>query len=507
MVKGWRAKLTAIAALSFAFTGVLTHVSASALTPAATSSAESTPNAVGLLAYNNATLDATTNLDRYDVVVINAFQYDQIPMIRAANPNAIILVYKNIAATETYDVVNGVDNPLLPTGVGWAWANANHPDWFLQDTNGNRVQWADYSQRWWMDVGNPAYQNTWASNVISEAKQYGVNGVLLDDVDMSEAGHLPAGTTLAKYPTDSDYAAATQSFLANVGPQLQNAGLLAVANIAFPWTPNWEPAYKSWLGDVSGVMLEHWMKPGQDSSYARYGNGDWTYQMQQAADVMDAGKMFLPLTYGDPGDTTTQEYARASFLMSWNGGNSSLLWVPDGTGINTWSSRWTTDLGLPAGPAQQLPSGVWERRYAGGLVLVNPSTTASVSVDTGASYLTPSGASVTSVRLAPTTGAVLTSGGKPSGQSTTRKRSAGLVGKALRSLSWRSIRTEFHRWAAHPSARHQPRWQWRRLRGYFFGWRHANQHARVSFYRWRRAHGLSGRRVLDRLLGRRFAAA
>lgn len=54
------------------------------------------------------------------------------------------------------------------------------------------------------------------------------------------------------------------------------------------------------------------------------------------------------------------------------------------------------------------------RRYTGGVALVDPSPSVSQSFQLGGTYLTPSGASVTSVTLAPTTGMILHSpGGVP----------------------------------------------------------------------------------------------
>ncbi|MDQ1703851.1 MAG: hypothetical protein QOF18_217 [Frankiaceae bacterium] len=374
--------------------------------------ASSPQSTVGLLAYNNTNLHATDPA-HYSVVIINADQYAEIPAIRAASPGVKILVYKNVAMAETYDVSNGVDNPFLPTGVGYAWAKAQHPGWFLKDTNGNMVEWADYPQRWWLDMGDASYQNTWAANVIAEVKNYGLDGVMMDDVDMHTGGHLASGTTLAKYPTDAAYARANESFLANVGPQLHAAGVLGVANIAFRWNPNWEAPYKQWLTEVDGVLMEFWMKPGQDSTFARFGDNDWTYQMQQAADVLAAGKMFLPLTYGAMSDATTQAYARASFLLAWDGGRSSDVWVPSTNGQDPWSPEVSAAVGAPTGSSHQLASGVWQRSFTGGVVLVNSSQSATRTVSLGGSFVTAAGRTVTSLSMAPMTGAVLSNTSVP----------------------------------------------------------------------------------------------
>lgn len=375
---------------------------------------------VGVLDNRPGDLSAASDPGRYGVAVVGPWDYDQVSALKAANPNVKVLLYKDVAATASYDVVNGVDVNPLPTGVGYAYANTYHPDWFLTSTTGQRVQWADYPGDWWMDIGNPSYQDAWAANVIASVRQYGAAGVMMDDVDAMLGGHLPAGVTLAKYPTDASYAAAMTSFLTNVSAQLRAAGVLVVANIAFNWSPTWETLYKQWVGLVDGRLMEFWTKPGETSAYPRYGDNNWTFQIQQAQDVLSAGKMFIPVTYGDMSDTVTQSYARASFLLVFNGGASSEIWTPSTTDTDPWTPYWTASIGVPTGAATQLSSGAWERAYSGGLDLVNPSTTSDATVSLPGSFTEPDGSVVSgSVVLAPTTGLVLAATAGPTASAST----------------------------------------------------------------------------------------
>jgi hypothetical protein len=67
---------------------------------------------------------------------------------------------------------------------------------------------------------------------------------------------------------------------------------------------------------------------------------------------------------------------------------------------------WRVELGRPRGaPSQSRP--VWRREFTNGIVLVNPSSSATVSVPLGAPYLQPNGSVVTSVLLGPHTGLTL----------------------------------------------------------------------------------------------------
>lgn len=369
--------------------------------------APATRAGIGLLANRNGDAPAAGSTGRYSYVVLKPDEYFRIPALKAANPNVKILVYKDMAATVTYTVHNGVDDPFLPSGVGWAYANSTHPEWFLQDMAGNRIEWADYSQRWWMDIGLPAFQDAWAANVKTEMLKYGFDGVMIDDTNAIRGGHLPAGVNIAKYPTDTAYAAATESFLARVSPQLIGSGLQVIPNFGWYWSPTWKVLSIRWHQYVTGSMMEFWTKPGQTSAgYGRLTDNHWDYQMDQMSVAESMGKVFLPVTYGAMSDVTTQRYARASFLLAWAGGASTYFWTPETTNTDPYTPDWTADVGAPTGAKFAVGIG-WRRTFTGGTVVVNPTSAGSLTVALGAAYLLPSGATVTSVTLAPGTGLVL----------------------------------------------------------------------------------------------------
>jgi hypothetical protein len=389
---------TAVAAATFAAVAVL---------PNSAGAASATQPGIGLLANRNGDAAAAASPGRYSYVVLKADEYFRVPALKAANPNVKILVYKNMAATVTYTVHNGVDDPFLPSGVGYAYSNANHPEWFLKDLAGNRLQWADYSSRWWMDIGWQPYQDAWAANVKAEMLQYGFDGVMVDDTNAMRGGHLAAGSNIAKYPTDVAYAAATESFLARVGPQLTGSGLQVIPNFGWYWSPSWKALSTRWHQYVTGSMMEFWTKPGQTSSgYPRFMDNDWDYQMDEMSVPESMGKVFLPVTYGATADVTTQRYARASFLLGWGGGASTYIWTPETTNTDPYTTDWTGDVGTPTGAKFAVGTG-WRRDFTHGTVVVNPKSTSSLTVALGAAYRLPSGASVTSVTLAPGTGLVL----------------------------------------------------------------------------------------------------
>lgn len=344
------------------------------------------------------------DLSRFDYVILHAWEHGRIAALKAQNPAIKVLVYKNMAATYEYMVHNGRDDALLPAGVGYAWARQHRPEWFLRDTQGSTIEFADYPELWQMDVGDPAYQEHWLASVGFELRTHGWDGVVIDDANVSSRFHT-GDRVVAKYPTDAAYTAATRSFLARVGPSLLAEGHLVLPNIFAEW-PSAPAVFRDWLQFGSGAVLEYWTKWGQGSSQ-HFGEREWHYRQQFLPIVQEAGKIFIGITYAPADDVRSMRYARASFLLDWNGGPSAMIFEPQGpVARQPYSSEWTIDIGRPAGPREQAGS-VLRRSYTGGLALANSSESESQEVDLGRPYVTPDGARVTSVRLAPETGLVL----------------------------------------------------------------------------------------------------
>ena len=368
------------------------------VTAASAGSALAAPAALGLVRLDG-DLGSVHEAGRYSYVILNAWESDRIPALKAANPQVKVLVYKDMASTRSYAVHADKDDALLPSGVGFAATQQSHPDWFLRDTKGNRVEWAGYDDHWWMDVGSPSYQAAWLAAVQDETLRNGWDGVFVDNA-MADPQWFLDGRTLAKYPSASSYAAATKSFLAAVGPSLMAKGLIVLPNISDASPDVWA----DWIHYTSGGLKEHWMKYQEAGSWF----ADWGFNYMQALlDATEAqGKIFLCITAGTARDVHSMRYARASFLVGWSGGAGALVYQV-GKGIDPWSDDWTTDVGKPVAARTRVGSSAYRRDYSGGTALVNTSETAAQIFQLGRSYLTPEGMPVTSISVEPRSGIVL----------------------------------------------------------------------------------------------------
>ncbi|MGZ8694218.1 MAG: putative glycoside hydrolase [Gaiellaceae bacterium] len=336
---------------------------------------------------------------RYSYVILNAWEANRIAALKAANPTVKVLVYKDMSSTRSYAVHAGQDDSLLPTGVGYAAAEQAHPEWFLRDTHGDRVEWAGYDDHWWMDVGSASYQAAWLAAVQGEAMRNGWDGVFVDNALADPQWYL-GGHTLARYPSASTYARATRSFLAAVGPALVAEGLVVLPNISDVSPEIWA----DWIHFTSGGVKEHWMK------YAAAGSwfADWGFNYMQA--LLDATeqqeKIFIGITASTADDVHSMRYARASFLVGWDGGASALVYTA-GKSVDPWSDEWTSDVGRPAATRVKVGASAYRRDYTGGTALVNTSETAAQTFQLARSYVTPEGAPVTSITVQPRSGIVL----------------------------------------------------------------------------------------------------
>jgi len=332
----------------------------------------------------------------YRYVILHATEYRKIAAIKSSSPGTKVLVYKDMASTR--DDERGGE---LPTGVSYAYTNRSHPEWFLKDTSGRRVNWASWPHSWQMDVGSRSYQRAWAGNVARDLRSHGWDGVFVDGISrtMQYPWYLN-GRVLAKYPGTDDYARATTRFLRRVGPALRRRHLV-VGNINDATLPLW----RRWVGYTSGTSKEWWTKSSVNRGVGMLTGADWAYQMRLLSEAQARHKIFIAIAYGPADDVPAMDYARASFLLFARGSRSALSYSP-------WCSPepsapyWREDVGAPSRAPSQVGS-VWRREFSGGIVVVNPTNSQTVTLPLGAPYLGPNGSVVTSVVLPPHTGLTL----------------------------------------------------------------------------------------------------
>lgn len=393
MIKTIR-RIAAIALLSGAAAVPATAQSASAGTvnpPALWMKLDGTPTST----------EATYAAAHYRVVVLNPWETTTLRRIKAANPSVTVLAYKCLSSTRSYvgAVDNGQDAAILPTGVGYVEASTQHPEWFALDTNGNRVQWGPYPGHWQMAVWNPAYQARWAANVTSEIVANGWDGVMADNALTTMKWYSSA--TLAGAPTSTALRAGERALIAAAAAALHAQGKVLVPNIGE--SRLYPGLWADWTGLAGG---------GQEESFAHMDNdpstgfiGDWGSDGYTAqGGEMAASGLNLAITRYLPGDLRSFRYGYSMFLV--NGGGRGAFTATSDYGVQPLQPEQEWDPGTPVtgitrvGPA-------YARQFTNVYAVTNPSESQSVTVTVPAGATDATGKAVSSVTLAPFTGAVL----------------------------------------------------------------------------------------------------
>jgi hypothetical protein len=341
---------------------------------------------------------AAADAARYRVISLNSNAASSLPTIRSKNPNAVVLVYKNIAFAN-------VNDPGMSRGVSWTQAQA-HPEWFLLDANGNRIESDGYPGNWLMDITSPTYQQAWIQNVTAELARNPWDGVHFDDVNWKTdfTGHVPA-----RFPTNADWRAATKAFLAAVTPYTRANGKLAILNIG---SGHDAPGiWDDWLQYADGAEEEHfasWASTTGGPYIDDYGTKGWMSQINEIKTAVSTGKLAIMRIGGVEGDVEAIRYGLASFLLVDDGRQS--IAPPKFANPPTYP-EFSWNLGSPLGAFRSIATNAYRRDFSAGTVIVNASASQSLTVNLGGTYLDANGKTITSITLGTTRGAVLRAAG------------------------------------------------------------------------------------------------
>ncbi|GAM23646.1 hypothetical protein SAMD00019534_068210 [Acytostelium subglobosum LB1] len=288
--------------------------------------------------------------------VIQSYMRDHVNIanLKATNPKMRLFMYFETAGAyaETTDAT-------WPSGMGYQWVKANHPEWIVKDGNGNDITFWGGSLHLY-DVGNQAYQDEWATQAINYAKTGGFHGVFGDDVNMGEAFLDSWSGTSSKYPTYLSWTQAMESFLNRVSPKLRAAGIGFVPNVASQWDSD-RATQVRWAQAAGGYAREHYEAWQGDTATDILGGAEWKWMAELHRDIVAAKVPFYAFPHAGKKNVNKMRYTRCSFLL-WHEPSVGGAYAfstgggPD-AGSDPYDSAWTFDLGSPSGPATQQSAG------------------------------------------------------------------------------------------------------------------------------------------------------
>jgi len=286
---------------------------------------------------------------------------------------------------------------------------AEHPEWVLRDEAGAPL-FIPYDcdgtscTQYAADVGNPAYRAWWISETKAVVAK-GYAGVFVDDVNMDMRVSDGAGRDVA--PIDPRTGAPMRSaswrryvaaFTERIADELP-AGAEIVHN-AHWWVEHDDPEVQRQIDSADIVELER----GYNDEGIGGGGGRWGIARFMAhIDWLHArGKSVILEPYGL--DEAKLAYELAGYFLTREGEDAIASdYRADPT---DFSDAWLTDLGAPVG-RREMWRGLWRRRYARGLVLLNERGAQPRTVDLGAPHRALDGETREAVTLAGGSGTVL----------------------------------------------------------------------------------------------------
>jgi hypothetical protein len=341
---------------------------------------------------------------RRKYVILNAREYPLIQKFKAVNPNCVVFCYKDLSSVRSYDT--HTDVRMLPAGISYGYAKTM-PQWQAQDSSGRWLEYGGYGGHWQMDVGQPGYQNAWATNV-AKMKALGFDGIWMDNA-LWFRNTYHEDTPVRNYATDEAFREAYRSFFRAVCPRMKATGLLTVANMAD--ARRIQGGWNSYLdAGLDGGFDEWWLTFNDDDLLSHYSEG-WGRQVDEIVYTESKGKICLVQPHFTVGNTRAFRYVLASYLMG-HGNRAAIseIQVRDGYDKpSPWHVEYDWNLGAPSGVHRSVGTNLFRRDFARGCVVVNANLTSTgpVTIQLGGTYLNEGGASVTSVSLPGTSGAIL----------------------------------------------------------------------------------------------------
>ncbi|MGE5463237.1 MAG: putative glycoside hydrolase [Syntrophothermus sp.] len=259
--------------------------------------------------------------------------------------------------------------------------STNHPDWFLLDTNGNRMRTSPTSSYWRMDPGNAGWRSFFVSRLVEIDQQKGWSGVFLDNLEASLGEIKRDGLLPAKYPDDASYQAAVSGFIQYLNTNYAQAyNRPVMANIISRST---EAQWFNYTPYLTGAMQERWAVPWSNTA-GYLTESKWSSDMALAEKTQAQGRYILLVAQGPKTDTARQNFAFASYLLISNG-KASFRYTDSSIYSEVWLyDNYKVQLGTPLGARYQSGT-AWRRDFSNGYVLVDPvNNTANIVVNSSA---------------------------------------------------------------------------------------------------------------------------
>jgi hypothetical protein len=343
--------------------------------------------------------------------------------LRALNPSFVVLHYHLAIWQSAVDFILDGNN----------WGNdlatvTTHESWFWHNQQAQRLTASD--GKFLMSLNDSGFAAYWESSLEQQVAAGQYDGIFFDSAspallqawvgsqDPRLAGTGAKDTPIAEWGGQT-YIQVWQTWIAKLNDDLATKGIPLIPNTG-DFTTTWDNTDYSL---TAGIFSEGYADLSTSDT-------DWKASTNELLSLAAKGKIMILQNYlGADGDVARRLYYLGNYLLV--KGDRTYLDYFASTGPLCWYPEWGIDLGAPMSTGATvdalLKGGAYQRDFAKGTVVVNPSLTNPVTVSLGATMkqVVPSGGGpidatgnpmplgalmmmpVTSVMLPPKTAAVL----------------------------------------------------------------------------------------------------
>jgi hypothetical protein len=340
----------------------------------------------------NTQSEAVTVANRYDVVVAALAYKPFLSAMKTANPGILIAPYHKGTSVQDAD---------------FTWMKSNHPTWLLHTAGGSLLKssWGTYL----IDPGSSGVR-TWMADYAKTLPAQGWNAVFLDSMGLyGFTGFTgdPINPRTGKAYTTTQWITDTKGLAAAVGSAVS---IPVIAN-GLRTGPGYWSDTKPLVGGIQAGEFEGCFRDATSRISAFPSESNWLAMVNALQDVQAQGRAAMCWTKTWTSATSSQikqwhDFALGSFLLAQGGSeyfffsghktDNALSWYgDDGVKLGNPTSGITTS------------SGVYLRHFSGGVVAVNPTSSAQ-GVSLGSTYTLPSGARAAQATVPAHSGLILT---------------------------------------------------------------------------------------------------
>lgn len=293
---------------------------------------------------------------------------------------------------------------------------ANHPSWVLHDKNGKVVYAKTGDQEPLLDIRNDDVKNQLADDVSKLIQAGPYDGIILDGVGdeliRSTSPPVVTGTTLFKDPQRQS---AVEGLLRTIRAKIPNKVLIIGG---YAWSDG--EAYAAHTSEaqsladlVDGVHIDEFLRAPISGTNKYKSEADWKRDVDYLSAISKDNKIVLITTrlYDSNAPTNTVRawfmYSVASYLLGKNGTRTYFQFDAQGNLSYAMDPLLSAPIGAPQDAYTKLSSGIYQRLFANGIVLVNPTTKTKDTQLQGKYHILGTNEAVDKITLLPHTGEIL----------------------------------------------------------------------------------------------------